>query len=86
MQFPQSLDVFIGTFVVTFINSCFKTEPLFLARPDGRLQDQGRRLLRRWLSVELQSRAGLLDLFSSSFCSHVTDSLSFVRWAFLLCG
>lgn len=82
MQFPQSLDVFIGTFVVTFINSRFNTEPLFLARADGGLQDQGGRLP---LSVELQSHAGLLDLFSRSFCSHVTDSLSFVCWAFLLC-
>ena len=41
--FLQGLDVFIRAFVVTFINSCLKKEPLFLACPDGRLQGQGRK-------------------------------------------
>lgn len=55
MQSPQSLDVFIGTFVVTFINRCFRTEPLFLACPDGRLHDQGRSC--RALGFPLRSKA-----------------------------
>ena len=40
---------------------------------------------RRWLYVKLQSRVGLSDSFSNSFRSHVTDSLSVIRLAFLLC-
>lgn len=66
--------------MVTFINSCLKKEPLFLACPDGRLQGQGRKpRLPAFGFMKLQSCVGLVDSFSNPLCSPVTPfQLAFV--------